>query len=179
MVHHGDPYVRLGPFKMELLMTDPLRSVFHDILTEEEMAYLVSYATPRLSNTRIVPISNLSVSKQDLKSGKRGRTVSKTNQVQAFKSAKGALNILHQYIHQVWMEEKKWHEEQMYVQTGDNPLMYQAKDLKDPYGHTVIDPLLIKLSKKVEMATAFNVTARFASSQYQVGPVKNVTELIE
>ena len=66
------------------------------------------------------------------------------------------------------MKETKWHEEQKYVQTSDNPLMYQAKDLKDPYGHTVVDPLLIKLSRKIEMATAFNVTARFASSLYQV-----------
>ena len=68
-------------------MTDPLRSVFHDILTEEEMSYLVSYATPRLSNTRIVPFSNLSASKQDLKSGKRGKTVNKANAVsrQAFR----------------------------------------------------------------------------------------------
>ena len=53
----------------------------------------------------------------------------------------------------------KWHEEQKYVQTSDNPPMYQAKDLKDPYGHTVVDPLLIKLYRKIEMATVFNVTA--------------------
>ena len=90
-MHHGNPYIRLGPFKMEVLMTDPLRSVFHDILTEEEMAYFVSYATPRLSNTRLVPVSNLSASKQDLKSGKRGRTVAKTNQVQALLECKRIL----------------------------------------------------------------------------------------
>ena len=72
------------------------------------------------------------------------------------------------------MKETKWHEEQKYVQTSDNPPMYQAKDLKDPYGHTVVDTLLIKLSRKIEMATAFNVTARFASSLYQVEKISNV-----
>ena len=80
-IHHADPYLKLGPFKIEIMMSSPFRSIFHDILTDKEMDYLVDYASPRLSNARVVPLSNQSVSKADLKSGKRGRTVAKTNQV--------------------------------------------------------------------------------------------------
>ena len=80
-LHHADPYLRLGPFKIEIFLASPFRSIFHDILTEKEMDYLIDYSSPRLSNARDVPNSNKHATKADLKSGKKGRTVAKTNQV--------------------------------------------------------------------------------------------------
>ena len=77
-LHHSDPYLRLGPFKIEILLASPFRSIFHDILTEKEMDYLIDYSSPRLSNARHVPASNQK--KDDIKRGKISRTVAKTNQ---------------------------------------------------------------------------------------------------
>ena len=51
-LHHEDPYLRLGPFKFEVRQIVPARAVYHDLLSEKEMSYLVDYSTPRLSNTR-------------------------------------------------------------------------------------------------------------------------------
>ena len=79
-LHHNDPYLKMGPFKIEIFMAKPFRSIFHDILTEREMAYLIDYSTPRLSHARVIPESNNQASKADFKSGKKGKTVAKTNQ---------------------------------------------------------------------------------------------------
>ena len=51
-LHHSDPYLKLGPFKIEMFMSSPLRLIFHDILSEREMDFLIEYSTPRLSNAR-------------------------------------------------------------------------------------------------------------------------------
>ena len=51
-VHHSDPYVMLGPFKIEIASTDPLIAVFHDILTEEDIEHFLELARPRLSRRR-------------------------------------------------------------------------------------------------------------------------------
>lgn len=51
-LHHNDPYLKLGPFKTEVVRQRPYLSVFRDILTEAEMKWLVDYSSPRLSRTR-------------------------------------------------------------------------------------------------------------------------------
>ena len=51
-LHHSNPYLKLGPFKIEMFMSSPLRLIFHDILSEREIDFLIEYSTPRLSNTR-------------------------------------------------------------------------------------------------------------------------------
>ena len=78
------------------------------------------------------------------------------------------------------MNEVFWHEEVQYdkVSVSDEPLMYEAKDLSDPYSHTILHPVLVKLSKKIEMATKYNVTARFAASAYQVSGYCMVQNLV-
>ena len=50
-----DPFyllLGLGPFKVEIYSTSPYISVFHDILTEEEMSWMKEYSLPRLSTSR-------------------------------------------------------------------------------------------------------------------------------
>ena len=57
LVHHQDPFTKLGPFKIEMAYNSPMVMVIHELFTEEDMSYLVSWARPRLSRTR--QITNL------------------------------------------------------------------------------------------------------------------------
>ncbi len=52
-LHHFDPYLRLGPFKVEVVEKSPYMSILHDILTEEEIEWMVEYSRPRLSRSRL------------------------------------------------------------------------------------------------------------------------------
>ena len=52
LVHHKNPYTKLGPFKIEYVHHDPFFLIIHDLLTEEDMEYLKVWATPRLSRKR-------------------------------------------------------------------------------------------------------------------------------
>ena len=67
MLHHNDPYLKLGPFKLEFLLSNPMRTILHDFMTEAEMKYLVDYSAPRLSNAREVPSYNSQHNKADVK----------------------------------------------------------------------------------------------------------------
>ena len=98
---------------------------------------------------RDIPDSNKYASKTDIKSGKKGRTVAKTNQV--------------------WMKETIWKQlHQFFKKENTNPPEYEYLDIQDPYGYFYRDSILWKLSKKIELATGYNITARYGSSQYQV-----------
>eukprot|EP00095_Tigriopus_kingsejongensis_P001284 maker-scaffold359_size197282-snap-gene-0.21 protein:Tk01284 transcript:maker-scaffold359_size197282-snap-gene-0.21-mRNA-1 annotation:"hypothetical protein DAPPUDRAFT_308081" len=48
-LHHDDPFLKLGPFKMEMASRSPFIVVFHDFLAETEIQFLVDYSRPRLS----------------------------------------------------------------------------------------------------------------------------------
>lgn len=52
-LHHFDPYLRLGPFKVEVIERSPYLSILHDILTEEEIRWMIDYSKPRLSKMRL------------------------------------------------------------------------------------------------------------------------------
>jgi hypothetical protein len=51
-LHHFDPYLRLGPFKVEVIMRSPYISILHDLLTEQEIQWMIEYSVPRLSRVR-------------------------------------------------------------------------------------------------------------------------------
>ena len=68
-VHHSDPYVKLGPFKMEFASRSPHIVVFHEIMTEEDINHFVEFATPRLSRSR-ENLPDASYSKKDRAEGK-------------------------------------------------------------------------------------------------------------
>ena len=108
---------------------------------------------------RDIPDSNKYASKTDIKSGKKGRTVAKTNQV--------------------WMKETIWKQlHQFFKKENTNPPEYDYLDIQDPYGYIWRDSILWKLSKKVELATGYNLTARYGSSKYQVF-LKNISPALE
>ena len=52
LLHHGDPYLKLGPFKVEISSQSPLVMVFHDFFSEAEMQFLVEHSRPNLSRRR-------------------------------------------------------------------------------------------------------------------------------
>ena len=52
LLHHRNPYLRLGPFKEEQKSERPYAVVFHDILSDIEMNYLVEESRPNLSRER-------------------------------------------------------------------------------------------------------------------------------
>ena len=56
LVHHRDPFTKLGPFKIELAYHSPLIMIIHELFTEEDTDYLVDWATPRLSRTRQIEL---------------------------------------------------------------------------------------------------------------------------
>ena len=51
-LHHSDPYLKLGPFKEEQKSERPYAVIFHDILSDLEMDYLVNTSRPNLSRSR-------------------------------------------------------------------------------------------------------------------------------
>merc|ERR1712141_574877 len=37
LIHHFSPYLKLGPFHLEIYFYEPFRGIFHDFLSEKEM----------------------------------------------------------------------------------------------------------------------------------------------
>ena len=56
-VHHGDPYTKLGPFKVEVVHHNPVFYILHELFTEEDMEHLISWAKPRLSSKREIRLA--------------------------------------------------------------------------------------------------------------------------
>ena len=48
---HGDPFLRLSPFKLEEMNSDPVVFVFHEIISDNEINQLKSRAAPNLKRS--------------------------------------------------------------------------------------------------------------------------------
>ena len=143
LLHHYNPYLKLGPFKLEELWIRPYRSKIHDFLTEIEIDYLITVSTPYLSDAR-------KVQKEAVKEEQNVESVSKTVQ---------------HWLDEVIFKENATYE---YFEEEEGYKIYQLMPLKDINSYTVTDQILLKLSKRIEMATKTNVLSRFGSSSYQV-----------
>ena len=143
LLHHNDPYQKLGPFKLEELWIRPYRSKIHEFLTGTEIDYLITVSTPYLSDAR-------KVQKEAVKEEQNVQSVSKT--------------VQH------WLDDVIFKENSTYAyfeeETGYK--IYQLMPMKDVNSYTVKDQILLKMSKRIEMATQTNVLTRFGSSSYQV-----------
>ena len=113
------------------------------------MDFLVDYSTPRLSKGRELPNSNRKLLAADKYNPKKGKTVAKTNQV--------------------WLKDIRYNETERYDLVSMDPIDFVLRELKDPYSYSVEIEIMLKLSRKLELATNLNVTERFATSPYQVG----------
>ena len=142
LLHHDDPYLKLGPFKQEIILPRPFRMIYHDFFTEAELQWLIDYSTPRLSRSRSDSPNNIGLTRSKQEAGTT-RTIHKTVQV--------------------WLDEHVFNERAKY--NRDDLTMHP---LKDPYSKTVVHPELVKLSKKIEIATRMLVRGRWSSTQYQV-----------
>lgn len=135
-LHHRDPYLRLGPFKLEQVSDDPYLVVFHEIFTEDEMKYMVENSLPHLSRSRTGG-ENRGATAHDFKNGKKRRIVSKS--------------VQH------WMADLVYEDMKVEVDVPDTK-----------WNYTVASSILHKLSTKLEWATRLNLTAKYASTAYQV-----------
>jgi len=67
LLHQDDPYLKLGPFKMEVASNTPFIMVVHELLTDEDTEYLVNWATPKLSRSRNLDYSKGAYDKDSFK----------------------------------------------------------------------------------------------------------------
>jgi hypothetical protein len=133
---------------LEELWIRPYRSKIHDFLTETEIDYLITVSTPYLSDAR-------KVQKETVKEEQNVQSVSKT--------------VQH------WLDEISFKENATYGYFEEEAgyKIYQLMPLKNINSYTVNDRILLRMSKRIEMATQTNVLSRFGSSSYQVIELNN------
>ena len=136
---------------MEELWIRPYRSKIHDFLTETEIDYLIAVSTPYLSDAR-------KVQKEAVKEEQNVQSVSKTVQ---------------HWLDDVVFKENATYE---YFEEETGYQIYQLMPLKNVNSYTVKDQILLKMSKRIEMATKTNVLSRFGSSSYQVMKLDNSSQ---
>ena len=151
-VHHFNPFLIIGPFHIEVKFYKPFRTIIHDFFTEKEMDWMKKFSKPQLTASRegTIPESTKVLSKSDLRyGGSAGVTVSKAVTV--------------------WFEDVIFNEQEVYykISAEGEPLEYEIPPLKDPYSYTIQYQTMREVSKKIELATNFNVTSRHGASKYQ------------
>ena len=146
-VHHFVPYLKLGPFHLEVKMYIPFRTIVHDFFTEHEMNWMMDFSRPALTSSRINQVSSPS---------------NKTSE------SKDKVEVVSKAITN-WFHDIQYNEEQTYkkISFDGMPLKYDITPLKDPYGYSIKLTTMYRISKKIELITSLNVTSRFGSSPYQ------------
>lgn len=80
LIHHLDPYLKLGPFKLEEYVHKPYRTVFRDFLSEKEIDHMITISVPNLSRGRGKSKTNINGVPSDYKYGRKKATIHKTVQ---------------------------------------------------------------------------------------------------
>ena len=147
-LHHGDPFHRLAPFKVEIAssLPDPHIVVVHEVLAEEDIRHWVDWAGPRLSTRREDSIRGPKVPAKPDRTPGKVRIVYKA--VQAWKTT-------------ILFEGEK----DVDVGKGQG---YPGLGNYTPGNFTVLDPRAERLSRRLERALALNVTNQWSSHTYQV-----------
>ena len=138
LLHHQNPYLKLGPFKEELYSIVPYSVVFHDILTDNEIEFLRETSIPNLSRNRTYDRTSGALNRAEIQSGARRRIIHKT--VQA------------------WLPEVAWPP----ITDVDNFPYVGKKYLKMNY------PILWKLSQRISLATQLVTDSHTSSTEMQV-----------
>ena len=154
-VHHSNPFLCIGPFEIEVKFYMPFRTIIHNFFTEIEMHWLMEYSKPRLTKSREGSIdqSSLDLTKSNLRYlniDTKGFTVGK------------AVTL---WLNDIdYINKEEWTQ----ISREGQPLEYKVTPaVKDPYVYTVHHKLLNDISKRIELATYLNVTARYGASFYQ------------
>ena len=122
-VHHFDPYQRVGPFHFEVHLYSPVRTTVHNLLTENEMQWIMEYSRSKLSSRRIIDDGTITGSKKG-----RGRSVDKAIQTV--------------------FNDISYNETLKIVQTNEGraePPLYAALPLEDPYTFYIIHEILFQV----------------------------------
>ena len=140
-IHHFYPDLRLGPFHLEEKMYSPSRYLLHDFLFPGEINWILEHSKPALSKAR-------------MNSAKYARTSNNRSVQKAI---------------QTWFSDINWNYNDTYVRTSSmgGPLKFAVKRPKNAYDFTVQHSIVLKISKRFEIATKLNITARYGSTQYQ------------
>merc|ERR1711976_697358 len=137
-LHHKDPYLKLGPFKEEQKSERPYAVVFHDILSDIEMNYLVEEATPNLSRKRYNSDDiQDALAKHGFGQGKK-------------------VKIIHKTV-QAWLDESY---NNFTIEDLDEGVIIPKLSEMVP-----LRPILWKLAHKVELATQLKARTILSSTQ--------------
>ncbi len=137
LLHNGNPFLRLGPFKTELISKSPYIVVFRDFILEEERQFLLEYSRPRLSKRRRADPYNEMINREAKNNEKIHKLVYKSVQC--------------------------WIGELTYQKYYDN-----THEMEEDHNYTIVHPNLFALTRRIELATGLNATAKYASTEYQV-----------
>lgn len=131
-LHHMNPYLKLGPFKEEEASEKPYAVVFHDILSDLEIDYLIEESRPNLSRKRTYSADNSGVSA----TGRRGQ----------------GTRIIHKTV-QAWLGEVTWRGEMASIDE------YVGKNYTE-MNHLILWKLAakIKLATQFETQSHFSAT---------------------
>ena len=78
-LHHNNPFLKLGPFKEERNSHTPYSVIFHDILSEMEISFLINKSKGNLTKIRKFDVQNSgALNKHELNSGQRRRVIAKS-----------------------------------------------------------------------------------------------------
>ena len=141
-LHHHDPFMRIGPFNLEVKLYSPFRTVIHGFFTKKEMDWMIDYSNPRLKIDR------------------RRSEIRQENSSIPYSVTKAITT---------WFNDIEYDEEEKHViiNPGFKPLKIFHPPLVDPYSYSVKSEVMIIISKRIEIATGLNVTSRHGSQQYQ------------
>jgi len=137
-LHRNDPFLRLAPFKLEVASEQPHIVLFKDFLTEKEISFLVETSKPMLSRERVADPYNEYLA------------------TAANNDTKKRSRIIHKSV-QAWLDDVVY-----------NQYLNNTRDLDDDFSYSVMNAPLLRLSRKLELATGLNLTAKYASTSYQV-----------
>ena len=79
-LHHDNPYLKLGPFKEEQYSAMPHSVIYHDILSDQEINFLIEESRKNLTRTRTFHNTSGALNKAEINSGTRRIVIHKTVQ---------------------------------------------------------------------------------------------------
>ena len=139
LLHHQNPYLKLGPFKEEQYSVAPYTVVFHDILTDAEISFLKKESTPNLSRKRNYESwDSGAIKRAEYNSGDRHRVV--------------------QQAVSAWFSDVQW----PFIEKYDKFSYVGKKYLKMNY------QILWKLSKRISLATQLITDTQLSGSEIEV-----------
>ena len=154
LVHNHNPYALLGPFHLEVKTYAPFRTIVHNFFTDAEMEWMVEYSKPLLSANRHVPESNKLQSKSDRRyaSKEKGYTVSKTIQT---------------WFNDISYNDTGFLDSIRIVRDEKESARYEFDPITDETSFSIDRPIMLGISKRIELVTNFNLTKPHAASLYQ------------